>query len=556
MTCKSAAAAAAFLLALVVSLGCPRDEKVAEAPNAAPAKHEAMPADVPQQGTTEPKVAEPAKPIESSKPVERTPAPTAPSVGDGAPRASDNPHSDNAAPTDALFKDWPKSLTVLVATGMQMGYIEPCGCSGKENQKGGLSRRDNFLKKLRADGWDVVPLDVGGQIRRFGKQAELKFQATADALKTMKYAAVAFGADDLRLPVEALTAAAADVDKNSGPFVGANVALFDFDQGVTPRFRIISAGKLKLGVTAVLGDSFQKSLTSGDLKFKPAADALKEVLPQLKAAHCDHLVLLAHAELEETKALAKQFPDFDLVITSGGAAEPPREPQTIDGTNTPLIEVGQKGMYANVIGLTGDPQRPFLFQKVPLTAQWGEAEEMHRAMAAYQDQLKELGLDGLGLKPAAYPSAEKGSFVGSDKCGECHTKAYAIWKKTPHAHALATLEKLKPARQYDPECLSCHVTGWEPQKFYPYVGGYLSREKTPTLADNGCENCHGPGSAHVAAESGDAKLSDKQIAALRIAMQVPHDRIENSCTACHDGDNSLNFKFETYWPKVEHHGKD
>ncbi len=542
----SKSAAAALLLALIVSLGCPREEKVAESPSAAAAKPaEAKPAPLPQQVATDPpKVAAPAAPA------------TVRSAGDDAPKASDNPAAGNAAPTDALFKDWPKSLTVLVATGMQMGYIEPCGCSGKENQKGGLSRRDNFLKKLRADGWDVVPLDVGGQIRRFGKQAELKFQATADALKTMKYSAVAFGADDLRLPAEALTAAAADVDKNAGPFVGANVALFDFDQGVTPRFRIISAGKQKLGVTAVLGDSFQKSLTSGDLKFKPAADALKEVLPQLKAAHCDHLVLLAHAELEETKGLAKQFPDFDLVITSGGAAEPPREPQTIDGTKTPLIEVGQKGMYANVIGLTGDPQRPFLFQKVPLTAQWGEAEEMHRAMAAYQDQLKELGLDGLGLKPAAFPSAEKGSFVGSDKCGECHTKAYAIWKKTPHAHALATLEKLKPARQYDPECLSCHVTGWEPQKFYPHVGGYLSREKTPALADNGCENCHGPGSAHVAAESGDAKLSDKQIAALRTAMQVPHDRIENSCTACHDGDNSLNFKFETYWPKVEHHGKD
>ncbi len=445
-------------------------------------------------------------------------------------------------------------MTVLVATGMQMGYIEPCGCSGKENQKGGLSRRDNFLKKLRADGWDVTPLDVGGQVRRFGKQAELKFQATADALKTMKYGAVAFGADDLRLPVEALTAAAADVNQSASPFVAANVALFDFDQGITPRYRIIAAGKQKLGVTAILGDSFQKSLVSEELKFKPAAAALKEVLPKLKAAHCDHLVLLAHAELEEAKTLAKQFPEFELIITSGGAAEPPREPQTIDGTSARLIEVGQKGMYANVIGLTGDSQRPFLFQKVALSAHWGEAAEMRQTMASYQDQLKELGLVGLGFKPAVHPSGN--TFVGSEKCGECHTKAFDVWKKTPHASSLNTLVKLNPSRQFDPECLSCHVTGWAPQKYYPFAGGYEGLEKTPQLAHNGCENCHGPGSAHVAAESGQGKIGGEKIAQLRVAMQVPKNRIESTCTVCHDGDNSLNFKFETYWPKVEHHGKD
>ena len=37
--------------------------------------------------------------------------------------------------------------------------------------------------------------------------------------------------------------------------------------------------------------------------------------------------------------------------------------------------------------------------------------------------------------------------------------------------------------------LSCHVTGWDPQRFHPFVGGYDSQQKTPQLADNGCENC-------------------------------------------------------------------
>src|SRR5207237_6681218 len=100
-----------------------------------------------------------------------------------------------------------------------------CGCSGKENQLGGLSRRHSFLNKLAADGWTLVPIDVGGQVRRFGTQSEYKFQRTADALKAMHYRAIALGTDDLRLPANALAGPIAD---NTEAFVSANAAVFGF----------------------------------------------------------------------------------------------------------------------------------------------------------------------------------------------------------------------------------------------------------------------------------------------------------------------------------------
>ena len=334
-------------------------------------------------------------------------------------------------PNAPLFQGWPKPAAVLVATGMQMGYLEPCGCSGKENQRGGLSRRDSFLKMLRAKGWNVVPLDVGGQVRRFGKQAEIKFQRTADALKMMHYRAIALGEDDLRLPANALTAAVAD---NLDTFVSANAALFGFDQKYPPRFQVFTAGKLKFGVTAIIGDTAQRGINNDDIKFKPAAEAIHDVLPELKKAHCDHSILLAHATLKESEALAKKFPEFDFVITAGGASEPPREPEIVAGTKTRLIEVGQKAEYANVVGLFDNPKQPVRFLMVPLELRLGEAEEMHQLMASYQDQLKQLGLSGLDITPSLHPSGHR--FVGSKVCGECHTKAYAIWEKTPHAKAL------------------------------------------------------------------------------------------------------------------------
>ena len=89
-------------------------------------------------------------------------------------------------------------------TGEQNGYIEPCGCTGRENQLGGLSRRYSFFKKLAADGWPTVAVDLGGLVDRFGREAELKYQITSEALRRMGYAAIAFGPKDLRLPATEL----------------------------------------------------------------------------------------------------------------------------------------------------------------------------------------------------------------------------------------------------------------------------------------------------------------------------------------------------------------
>jgi formate-dependent nitrite reductase cytochrome c552 subunit len=104
--------------------------------------------------------------------------------------------------------------------------------------------------------------------------------------------------------------------------------------------------------------------------------------------------------------------------------------------------------------------------------------------------------------------------------------------------------------------LSCHVTGWEPQRYHPFDGGFLALDKTPDLIANGCENCHGPGSAHVAAETGDEPATDELLAQLRQEMRLPYADAKNNCLQCHDLDNSPDFNFEKYWPEVEHKGKN
>ena len=168
-----------------------------------------------------------------------------------------------------------------------------------------------------------------------------------------------------------------------------------------------------------------------------------------------------------------------------------------------MVQVGTKGMYTGLFGVFNDPKQPLRYQRVALSSQFEDSPRVTELFGKYQDELKAVTFAGLGKRPISHPSTRE--FVGSEKCGECHTSAFEIWKNTPHAHATDSIvepPQRSIARHFDPECVACHVTGWNPGNFAPYRTGYESLETTPHLVANGCENCHGPGSKHVAARSG------------------------------------------------------
>ncbi len=474
---------------------------------------------------------------------------------------------DPVAPNGPIFEGWPKPDVALVFSGEQNGYLEPCGCAGLENQKGGLKRRFTFLKQLREKGWNVVAMDLGGQEIRTGVQAVRKVAFSYNALMKMGYAAVGFGPGELRFPSD-LAQIVINLDE-ANPLVSANVVLGDFDNNLTKFYKVVEAGGMRIGITSVLGkkEIAGRKEVDGFSLLEPY-QAIPRILAELREKKCDHLVLLANAEPAETKDLARRFPEFDWVMTARGAEEPPKDPGTIPGTNAHLVEVGQKAEYLVVVGLYKNGAPPFRYQRVPLDHRFPDAPEMQQMQVVYQKQLEQVGLSGLGLKPAPHPTG--GKFVGSRTCATCHTKAAAVYEKTPHAHATDTLVHLTPPRHFDPECLSCHVTGWEPQKCFPFESGYLDLKQTPNLVGNGCENCHGPAGRHAAAENGEIDATDVQKEEFRAALRLKvianegnkpgqefkKGKVVQMCTQCHDTDNSPDFDFQTYWPKVKHSGKD
>lgn len=470
----------------------------------------------------------------------------------------DNPGAKQGVARLPLFEGWAKPDAAIVLTGRQNGYIEPCGCAGLSVQKGGLARRLTMIRELSGRGWPVAPLDVGNQIKRSGRQSEIKFQRTIDGLRAMDYRAIGFGPDDLKLAAGDLFSAASEEPLR---FVSANVTILSPD--AAPPFRVIELGGLKIGVTAVLGDDYVRQRSANDeIAARPAEQGLAEAAPQLKAAKCDWQVLLVYGSMDETRKLAAKFPQFHVVVTAGGAEEPAFEPEVLGATETRLVQVGAKGMYAGVIGFYRQGKPRLRYQRVPLDDRFADSPEMLELLAGYQDQLREAGLDGLELRETKHPSGK--SFVGSEKCGECHTKSFEKWSSTGHAKATETLvhpaERSEIPRHHDPECLSCHVTGWEPQKMFPFKSGYLGLKETPHLVANGCENCHGPGSAHVAAEEGQGNPTAAVVTQRRGEMRLPLAKAFDKCNECHDHDNSPKFHlegaFEEYWKRIAHPGKD
>lgn len=90
-------------------------------------------------------------------------------------------------------------------------------------------------------------------------------------------------------------------------------------------------------------------------------------------------------------------------------------------------------------------------------------------------------------KPPPTPEGEP-HYVGAAQCKSCHAAAYTFWTTRPHAKAYETLSS--QFKEYNLECVGCHVTGYE------RPGGSTVTHNA-LLRGVQCEECHGPGSQHL-----------------------------------------------------------
>jgi len=162
-------------------------------------------------------------------------------------------------------------------------------------------------------------------------------------------------------------------------------------------------------------------------------------------------------------------------------------------------------------------------------------------------------------------------YVGSSQCKVCHNKKdegaqYDTWKSQEHAKAFETLKSpeaikigqdkgLEKPPAESPECLKCHTTAYDAAA--KAVPAKIKLEDAVS-----CEQCHGPGSDHIAAGK---KVMFQKDTSIDMAATQP-EITKESCTKCHneesptwnperytlDDGTKVGFDFELAKKKIDH----
>jgi hypothetical protein len=457
-----------------------------------------------------------------------------------------------ASPIDKLLADLDKPAAVLIVSGQQQGYMEPCGCSAE--QIGGLIRRYDFIERLQQQKLPVALIELGSLLNypanaRGGlEQAKIKFDYAVKALKLLKYDGLALSADDLKVGVgEALGL----FDNNLGEKTKILVANVQPEKVFEKMFRpsiVVTTGPLKLGITAVIDPDALAKLSDAEkdvslTAIKPPDDVLAGVLGDLES-RSDYQVLMVQGPPALAKRLGEAFPGFDIVVATSEVADPmSHDPELLNGGKTMLVSTGKKGKYVGVIGIHPNQEKPVRFHLVTLDRRFDGAAVPMKTLIEneYRETLKGFGVVENFVRRDGPPGA---TFVGAATCQNCHPNTFARWESTKHAKAFdALLHDPKPNTVFDAECITCHTTGFE------FRSGWKSQQDTPYLAGNQCENCHGPASKHV---------SEPDNAEVRKLIHLTAEGAEKGrlCYSCHDEDNSRDFEFAKYYGHIVHKGLD
>lgn len=486
-----------------------------------------------------------------------------------APQPAAAPAAGQVAAKNAprLFRSWPRERKpdlVLLLTGQVYGYLQPCGCS--DPQYGGLERRYNFVQGLlRERGWPVVAADLGDVPQKsVNRQALLKYRYIMESMKRIGYSAAGIGETEI---AQGLMNALAEYALNnpSPRVVSANLVKTDPSgndkfPGMLASFEVVARpGLPTVAFVGATGKSVAGIIKKDpDAQFGDADKALHSALADNGVAEAELRVLLFQGDLAEAKAVAQRFPQFQVVQCLTLEEEPPGRPNVV-GT-TWVIEVGHKGRHLGTVGAyrTGRPDRPFelYYESVMLGPEFRTPDALeagHPILTLFEDYAREVKRANylateypkiLHPMQQAFPEAK---YVGSEACKSCHRESYQIWKASPHSHAYQTLvDARRPGlRQYDGECVRCHVTGFD------YQTGFTSESATAKLKDNGCENCHGPCSLHVQDKANAAlfpymnpcKTKPNETPQQKAARE---NRLNDSCMKCHDTDNDVHWDLKKW----------
>ena len=130
----------------------------------------------------------------------------------------------------------------------------------------------------------------------------------------------------------------------------------------------------------------------------------------------------------------------------------------------------------------------FLYDLVFVKESLGKDKEVSSRLSAYYRRVNEHNKQAFADRLPQAAAEGQPSYVGVNTCSNCHVEERAFWDTTGHANAYFTLQSQN--KEYNLECVSCHVTGYEQP-------GGSTVTHVDELKSVQCEVCHGPGSLHA-----------------------------------------------------------
>ena len=118
----------------------------------------------------------------------------------------------------------------------------------------------------------------------------------------------------------------------------------------------------------------------------------------------------------------------------------------------------------------------------------GTDKTVHEQILGYYKKVNDANKLAFAAKVPPPPGPDGAFYAGIDSCTTCHPGARAVWNKTAHAGAYKTLQT--GFKEFNLDCVSCHVTG------YDRPGGSTVTH-VEKLENVQCEVCHGPSGRHA-----------------------------------------------------------
>lgn len=399
------------------------------------------------------------------------------------------------------------------------GALEPCGCS--KNQLGGIDHLGAYIASQQKQAPASLLAAVGpvfflDPVLR-GEQTtqdRWKAEALATTLQKAGFVAWAPGANDW---ADGAATLASLREKSGGALLAANLGGATAGAAATA---LREAGGLKVGFVGLSAPA-RSGVAPEGVEVKPSAEPLRAAIAQLKQQGAQVLVGLFALPRGEALRLIEGTPELHVAAVGkpyeqGEANDKPLPPVLIGSTlvvqssnhlqTVAVVDLHVRDgsfSFQDGSGVEG-PARPppptgsfFRASTVNITVDLGRDDGIYLAMLDYYRKVNDHNRVAFADRKAPPAGPDGNRYVGVNACSPCHAGAREVWNKTAHARAYKTLADQH--KEFNLDCVGCHVTGYQKPAGSTVTDNAL-------LRDVQCEECHGPGGRHVENPSDKSRI--------------------------------------------------